>query len=194
MNFVVFIIIFIVMSILLFAYFNYQYPDMTYVKSMIDNKFYLVRNVQDKQNACDILAQLMEKILFLSNYLKKNEKNYPEYSEYINLLHTKAKDIILIESTQNSAYTSYSVNKGEQIIFCLRTKNINNELHDINLIMYVVLHEISHVACPIYDNHGPLFKKIFSFLTEEAVKLNLYTKIDFAKNPTNYCGMMISNG
>lgn len=59
--------------------------------------------------------------------------------------------------------------------------------------MYVVLHEISHVACPIYDNHGPLFKKIFAFLTKEAVKLNLYEIIDFNTNPKIYCGMKITD-
>jgi predicted metal-dependent hydrolase len=59
--------------------------------------------------------------------------------------------------------------------------------------MYVVLHEISHVACPIYDNHGPLFKKIFGFLTKIAINLGLYTKINFNENHTEYCGLMITD-
>ena len=59
-------------------------------------------------------------------------------------------------------------------------------------MMYVVLHEISHVACPIYDNHGPLFKKIFGFLTNEGIKLNIYTNIDFKNKPVEYCGMTIN--
>jgi hypothetical protein len=59
--------------------------------------------------------------------------------------------------------------------------------------MYVVLHEISHVACPIYDNHGPLFREIFSFITTTAVNMGLYKKIDFATNNTEYCGLNITD-
>jgi predicted metal-dependent hydrolase len=166
---------------------------MTYVKSDIDNKFYLVRNAEDKHNAANMLAKINKNILDLSEYLEKNRENYPEYKEYIDLLYKKAPNIILVESTQDSLHTSYSVNKGEQIVFCLRTKKLGNELHDLNLVMYVVLHEISHVACPIYDNHGPLFKKIFAFITTEAIKLGLYKRIDFMYNPTEYCGMEINS-
>ena len=60
-------------------------------------------------------------------------------------------------------------------------------------MMYVVLHEISHVACPIYDNHGPLFKEIFAFITNIAIKINIYKKIDFMQNPEEYCGLTITD-
>jgi predicted metal-dependent hydrolase len=168
---------------------------MTYVASDIDNNYYLVRNTDDKKETANILGKIRKDVLNLSNFLyeNKDEKNNKEYKEYIELLQSKAKDIIFVESTQNSIYTSYSVNKGEQIVFCLRTKDFKQKIHEYNLIMYVVLHEISHVACPIYDNHGPLFKKIFAFLTKEAIKLNLYEKIDFGANPQMYCGMKITD-
>jgi len=165
---------------------------MVYIKSDIDNKYYQVRDTQDKQNAANMLAKIMQNIIIISEYLEKNKKKYHEYEEYISILYKKAPNIILVESTQDSAYTSYSVNKGEQIIFCLRTKRTGNELHDLNLIMYVVLHEISHVACPIYDNHGPLFKKIFAFLTTIGIELNIYKHIKFSENPSEYCGMTIN--
>lgn len=193
MDLIIFISTIIIIIGIIYIYFNLSQPNMTYVKSDIDNEYYLVRDVSDKINACNLLAKIKKNILLLSNYLYNNIDNYPDYKEYIALLHKKAPSIVLIESTQNSKYTSYSINKGEQIVFCLRTKNIANEIQNFNLIMYVVLHEISHVACPIYDNHGPLFKKIFAFLTEQAIKLNIYTKIDFNSNPENYCGMMITD-
>jgi predicted metal-dependent hydrolase len=168
---------------------------MTYVKSDIDNKFYLVRSVPDKQQAANVLARLRNNVLTLADYLYKNrdQKEYSEYVQYIDRLHSKANSITIIESTQDSIYTSYSVNKGEQIVFCLRSRKNANMLHDINLMMYVVLHEISHVACPIYDNHGPLFKKIFAFITNAAIKIGLYTKINFGSQPEEYCGLMITD-
>jgi hypothetical protein len=192
MLFITFLITIIFIIVLILLYVAYKYPNMTYVKAD-DNLFYLVRDTIDKDKAANILASIYKKIIFLSESLHKNIDKYPDYEDYIKLLHKKVYDIVLIESEENSKYTSYSVNKGEQIIFCLRTKYSTNELHDFNLIMYVVLHEISHVACPIYDNHGPLFRKIFKFLTSEAIKLNLYKKIDFYSEPANYCGMTISD-
>lgn len=97
-----------------------------------------------------------------------------------------------MESSENSIYTSYSVNKGEEIIFCLRSKETKHKLHDINLVMYVVLHEMAHVACPEYG-HGVLFKKIFAFLALRAIDLGIYKKIDFSKDTREYCGMNIND-
>jgi predicted metal-dependent hydrolase len=191
----IFILMLLLCMLMIFCYFQYAHPNMIYVKSDIDEKYYLVRNVDDKEEASNTLARLRNNILMLSDYLNEH-KNDPEYiknKEYIELLHSKADNIIIVESSQDSIYTSYSVNKGEQIVFCLRTRTLPNNLHDINLMMYVVLHEISHVACPIYDNHGPLFKRIFAFITKAAIKMNIYNKIDFFNKPEDYCGLMISD-
>ena len=174
-----------------------MYKDMTYIKSELDGEYYLVRNTEDKMNAANTLGKIKENILLLSDTLYDNIDKYPEYKDYIKRLHDKARHIIIMESTQDSIYTSYSINKGEQIVFCLRTRKTSNDLHDINLMMYVVIHEISHVASPTYEkeynNHGPIFKKIFKFLTEKSIELGLYRHIDFKKNPIEYCGMMITD-
>lgn len=66
-----------------------------------------------------------------------------------------------------------------------------DNIHEFNLVMYVLLHEISHVACPEYD-HTPLFKKIFRFICQEAIDVGLYEKIDFVNTPKEYCGMGIN--
>jgi predicted metal-dependent hydrolase len=168
---------------------------MTYVKSNVDNIDYLVRNTSDKQQAANTLARIRQNAIILSDYLFEhiNDKKIAKYKQYVTRLHEKIRDVIIVESTQDSIYTSYSVNKGEQIVFCLRSRKNYNNLHDVNLMMYVVLHEISHVACPIYDNHGPLFREIFGFITEHAIAINIYKKIDFLTKPEEYCGMMITD-
>ena len=65
-------------------------------------------------------------------------------------------------------------------------------MHDLNLVMYVALHEIAHVGCPVFG-HGPLFKRIFAFFTIIAIKQGLYQRIDFRRYPTEYCGLIISD-
>ena len=195
MDIVLIIFIIVLICIICVLYFKMLYTDMTYVKSNIDNQYYLVRNEPDKQEASNTLAKIRQNILLLSNslYQHKDDSEYVKYKNYITRLYEKAPNIIIIESTKDSQYTSYSINKGEQIVFCLRKKLLPNHLHDINLMMYVVLHEISHVACPIYDNHGPLFREIFNFITLYAIKLNIYSKIEFNVTPVNYCGLLITD-
>ena len=95
-----------------------------------------------------------------------------------------------METPDDEKNTSYTINKGEKIVICLRSKLLS-EIHDINTIMYVVIHELAHVACPEFG-HTPLFKKIFIFLLKESYKINIYTPIDYRKKPQDYCGMTIN--
>lgn len=186
-------IVIIIIIIVIYLYFNFFKNDMIYVKSTIDNKYYLVNKNTTSQQASNMLAQININMHLITNYLYDNKENYKSNIEYINRLHDKIVDVVVLENRMDNSYTSYSVNKGEQLIFCLRSKNKNYDLHDINLLMYVVLHEMAHIGCPIYDNHGELFKKIFAFLTETAISLNLYKKINFNKYSAEYCGMKINN-
>lgn len=160
------------------------------VTSTIDNRSYRVRNLPDKQNAADLLARIRMNIMEFSHalYRKRNQAEYKNYVKYIDQLYNR---IAWIELSENGdlASTSYSVNKGEKIVMCMRSPN--NKFHDINLLMYVVLHEISHVACPSYG-HGDEFKTVFAFITQEAIKMGFYQKIDFNAISHPYCGISIT--
>ena len=187
------LIILILMIIISTIYFKYQRHDVIYVKSDLDSEYYLVRNVVDKQYASNMLAKIKKNIMMITDYLVLNcETKYMDSKPYIMQLHEKIRNAIFVESTEDSIYTSYSVNKGEQIVFCVRSKRLPSKIHDFNLMMYVVLHEISHVACPEYG-HTLLFKKIFAFITNVAISLKMYNKINFRDNPEEYCGLMIND-
>jgi len=162
---------------------------MTYIKSDIDNQYYLVRDLEDKQKSSNILAKIKKNIFKLTDYVYSSMKKYPEMRQYIKQLNSRIKSVIITESTFNSSYTSYSINKGEQIVFCIRIKG-KYKIHDLNLLMYVVIHEMAHVACP-ETGHTPLFTKIFEFLCYRAIEINIYKKIDFKKFPKEYCGMIV---
>ncbi len=51
---------------------------------------------------------------------------------------------------------------------------------------------MGHVACPEFG-HTDLFKDIFAFLATEAVKIGIYTKIDFKQDNKEYCGLTITD-
>ena len=164
--------------------------EVKYVRSDIDGKEYLVRDLDDKQQASNMLARINKNIMDFTDHLVLTKDKHPEFEQYIDQLDRRIRDVVISESKVDSSYTSYSVNKGEELVFCLRDRR-TNKIHRMNLIMYVVLHEISHVACPVYG-HGPLFKKIFRFFTQVAIDKGFYRKIDFNRNPELYCGLMIS--
>jgi hypothetical protein len=180
----------IIISILLLTFVRISTNEVILVKSPIDNKEYLVNNYVDRQQAADTLATIRKNIGIMRDYLVKNKKLYPEYSTYIDLLNKRYDNVIIKENTEKNNYTSYSVNKGEEIVFCIRSKQ-NNQIHDINLLMYVALHEFAHVACPEIG-HTPLFQKIFKFFLETGVLLQIYKYTDYANDSKEYCGIYIS--
>lgn len=189
----VWILIFIILVIIVIVYIKYQNSDVTYVKSDIDNQEYLVRDLDDKQQAANMLANIKAHIYKITDHLYQNkDTKYVNYKSYIEQLNDRIKNVVVLESTEDSVYTSYSINKGEQIVFCLRSRKVKNQMHKFNLLMYVVLHEMSHVACPEYG-HTPLFKQIFAFITAVAIEQKLYERIDFTNNPTEYCGMTVTD-
>lgn len=182
-------IIILISIIVLFCLFRgVNQNEAIYVKSKLNQKEYFVQNTPDKEDSAHILSVIDVKITTLKKHLQENIGKYPEYKIYINQFVTKSKNLILYESKPGSKYTSYTINKGEEMVICLRSKN--GKLHDINIITYVVLHELSHIACPEID-HTELFKRIFKFFIETAVTLGIYENINYNINPADYCGMVI---
>jgi predicted metal-dependent hydrolase len=168
----------------------YKNDNLVLVISDIDNNDYWVRDKYDKQKAANTLAKIKQNMIKLVEYLKININKFPEKMSYIKDLVSRTKTINIMETPQDEKYTSYTVNKGEKIVFCLRSKLLE-DIHDMNTLMYVVIHELGHVGCPEYG-HTPLFKKIFKFLLEQSVIIGIYDPIDYRYNPQSYCGMVIN--
>jgi len=168
----------------------YNTDNLVYEKSIIDDNYYWVRNTPDKSIAANTLAKIKINMIKLIKYLKENKDKFPDYMSYINDLIKRTKVINIMETPADEQYTSYTINKGEKIVFCLRSK-ILDTIHDMNTLMYVVIHELGHVGCPEFG-HTPLFKKIFKFLLEQSVIIGIYKKIDYRINPQYYCGMTIN--
>ena len=179
----------IIITLWLVVYYWYRSAPSAYVKSSIDNKYYLVQDKPDKQDVADALAYIRKNVKALTKHMIATAPE--KYKPYVERLRKRLSHVVISENISDFYYTSYSVNKGEQLVFCMRSRKEKDKRHDINLMMYVVLHEISHIACPEYG-HGQLFKDIFKYITESAITLGIYSPIDFKAEPTEYCGMTIS--
>ncbi|ULY68455.1 putative metal-dependent hydrolase [Chlorella virus XW01] len=184
------LIVFIIVFIYIFLFSNHN--KFVFIENNLDGTRFLVQNDGNKEKTSKHLGELVRRMYILRNYLSKNKDNYNEFKKYINLLEKgfNSNRTTIYENKRNTDTTSYNVNKGEEMVFCLKDKK-NNELHNINLLMYVAIHEMAHIACPEIG-HGDLFQKIFKFLTEIAIKLKLYTKYDFSSKPVEYCGMRLT--
>lgn len=182
----------LVSTIFIFLYLNKT--NLKYVESSLTGTKYLVQNDKHKEETAGLLEKIIVNMYKLKNYLKKNidKEGFIEFSIYIKQLDEKLtkERTTIYENTKNSDLTSYSVNKGEEIVFCLKSKKTNKN-HKINTIMYVAIHELAHLGCPEIG-HTPLFNKIFKFFLEKAIEIKLYTYQDYEKSAIEYCGMVLT--
>jgi hypothetical protein len=167
-----------------------KYP-LVDVKSAVDGRIYRVRDMADKQQAADLMANVRQKIQQLYFALKEKFPNKPQIRLWVQNFQPSADRFM--ESTPDADYTSYSVNKGEKIHLCLRQRQGPNEkLIEENVMVFVALHEMAHVITPSLG-HGPDFWNNFAWLLKQAEEQGIYHYQDFKTRPVAYCGLQITD-
>lgn len=177
-----------ILLILLFIWTRNQSSEVTMVKSKIDGQTYLVQNKPDKQQAAETLAQIKAKLTELVSKVKQKHAN----DDAVTRLASKFQPNNISEGGKDKSYTTYTLNKGEKIVFCLRTRDNADHLHNINLLLFVAIHELAHIMT-LSTGHTPEFQKNFTFLLKEAVDFGLYQPENFRANPTTYCGIPVTD-
>ena len=179
---------FIIILIIVFSYLLYQYHYYSKIEtivSTIDNRNYEVQIKNDAQEAADLIAKIREKLVLLVKHLIKSYPNEDRTEQ----MKTNFNPDNIKEGVDDPNYTSYSINKGEQIVLCLRT---NNKLTDLNTMMFVVLHELSHI-CTKSIGHTTEFWDNFKWILEESINIGVYKKQEFKLNNVDYCGIKITD-
>ena len=167
-----------------------QYPTL-YVKSSVDGKEYLVRDLPDKQEAANLLAKVRIKLNNLKMHLEGKYPDKPQVKQLIQNFKNDPKRFL--ESTPDAEFTSYSVNKGESVHLCLRQREGADEsLVKEEVMVFVAIHEMSHILTESLG-HGPDFWNNFAWLLKEAELINIYKHQDFKAHPVKYCGMSITD-
>lgn len=176
--------------IILFASSNYLRRSLYLDKleSSVNGKKYYVRNLPDKKEAADKLANIGIKLQRLIDSLDLKDKEKGEYNKQ---LKDNFNSDYITENIPGSQYVAYSVNKGEELSLCVREKDTEKFMDD-NIILFVAIHELSHIMTP-ETGHTPLFWDNMKYLLEKASSLDIYTPVDYGKNPKTYCGMEINS-
>jgi hypothetical protein len=195
-----------VLLLMMLMYMQAQPVNKSAMRSDIDGKDYKVINYFDEQEkAADMLAYINENnqalIAFMNaRYITKElpVNKDPEwmdhYAKLTGRLISRYKPEVLTENDPpDPQNTSWTENKGEVLTMCIREKETgNNEFHRLNLLIFVGVHEMAHIASIEYG-HDDEFWFNFRCLLQEAVELGIYDPVDYSANPVNYCSLDINH-
>ena len=187
-------LVFITVVSIVFAICIYNYVmnmdefQLKCVVSGVDGNKYCVRERSKINKAADLLAKTTDKCKELVEYVFKK---YPDY-DFAQRLKAGFNPKRVVETLPTSEFTAYSENKGEKIAFCLNPKKGGNvdDLIDEHTLMFVAIHELSHVGTKSIG-HKTDFWENFKFLLTEAKEAGIHDPTDYKNTPTEYCSMPI---
>jgi len=187
-NFVGYALMFLVLIICIRIYRESDNFNLKCIVSDVDGQKYCVRERAKLTLAADRLATVNQKMGKLVAYLKEK---YPT-RDNVKRLVAGYNPTKIVETLPTSEFTAYSQNKGEKMAFCLSQEKEGDNLIDPNTLMFVALHELSHIANKSVG-HGDDFWHNFKFVLQEASSLGIYEQVNYKKKPVRYCGTDIKD-
>ena len=169
----------------------YQESDVFQLKCIVstkDGNKYCVRDKENLEKSADMLAEMTIK---LKKLVKHMAEKYPD-EERVKRLVKGFNPKKIMETLPTSEYTAYSENKGEKLAFCLTKKKNEGNMIEPNTLTFVSIHEVAHIMTKSVG-HDKEFWNNFKFLLENAKEIGIYSPVDYSKNPTEYCGMDITD-
>lgn len=160
-----------------------------HVKYEFNGKIFKLRPDSDKnmKDKAKILFELKRRMDILVNHMKNN--NIPNNIS-ASRLSERFKNTELRETGLFETNTGYTLNKGREIRLCLNKSSKAD--YNTNIIMFILLHEMAHIMSYSYG-HNDEFTYNMDVIVKTAVKLGLYTPIDYSINPVTYCGTYVTN-
>jgi len=156
---------------------------MTWQVSSSGGSFW-VKRAPGQELVADRLELLARK---LTTLLDAADDAYPNDPRIANV---RARWNGRLGETEHPGEVAFSLNKND-VYVCLRSTT-TGLLEDVNTGVYVLLHEIAHIATDTYG-HPPEFWDNFRWFLEVAEKLGMYAYEDFDTVQTTYCGHTLGN-
>jgi hypothetical protein len=151
-----------------------------------------MQNLPNKESAVKLMCEIRTDLTKICDHYKSEPglAADPPIARFIARFQPDA----FVENDMHSNDTSYSENKGQKIVVCLRDKTKGPEfpLIDRNTVMFVMLHEMAHLMTETIG-HTSEFWNNFKRLLHDAVKVGIYQPVNYAHSPTPYCGMTITD-
>lgn len=197
------VIFFVILLIYLVDYYTYSHFNNKSIEICDDGKcdYYNVHaGHDDYQDAAVLMKEIRNRSDKLITYLRnkydikcsKKETDYVE--KRIKQLYNNYDDDNIFEISPNNSngITSYSDNK-TKLILCMRRKDNKTKLHDINTMMFVVIHELAHMMNDRWGHSkSSNFWELFKLLLIGAIEIGIYEPVNYAIEPIVYCGLKIT--
>lgn len=168
-----------------------EFPEALVVSVVDGEKYVVKKNYENMQTASDILGKLNYVNKTLIEHLEKKYVGTQHESNVGFLAENYNGDVLQEHTPRGTTNTSYVVNKGDLIKLCLRDPT-TKQFHDFNTLLFVNLHELSHLLDREYG-HGRSFWTGFKWVLKEAHEIGLYKPVNYRKSPVKYCGIMITS-
>lgn len=171
-----------------YLYFDKSDFELKCVVSTVDGNKYCVRETAKIQESADLLAKITQKCHELVKYVGQKHPDQDNVKRLVSGFNPKK----VMETLPTSELTAYSENKGEKIAFCLDEEKGGSKMIDDHTLMFVAIHELSHIATKSIG-HKSEFWENFKFLLAEAKTASIHMPRDYKKEPQKYCGMTIKD-
>lgn len=184
-------ILFIVFFNIIYIFYISNKSHLVSVRSELDGAYYSVQDTDKKIQTAFLLSSIKSDCIKLLDYIiEQSNVKPPLMVEDFKMARKKINYTNFREAEPYSKATSYSVNKGDELVLCVKSK-ITDKIHSKNIILYVAIHELAHIVCPEIG-HTNLFNQIFSYLLRTAVELQIYKYHDYHLDNQEYCGITIN--
>jgi hypothetical protein len=172
--------IFLVMSGLYVIYIFLHMPKMRWVTAS-NGKAYYVKNVSDAPAAAELLSALEGTIRAFCDAAKALAPDCPHFAVIRRRWDGTLSEI---EPGRDDHTIAYSLGK-RSIHLCVRTAT--GEIEDRNTAMFILIHELAHVATEHEIGHTPSFWKTHKYLLELAERVGAYRHENHDDQRVNYC-------
>ena len=194
-EYIVYLIFIVVVVYAAYAFYEKMGFQLKCVVSDVNGTKYCVRDRNKVKDAVNLLARTTENCKKLIEHLKTKYEGQNDYR--VERLASKFNPDKIMETLPTSQYTAYSENKGEKLALCLNADKKgdegNDKLIDEHTLMFVALHELSHIATKSIG-HKTDFWDNFKFLLQEAEDAGIHKPKDYSsEGSAEYCGMEIKD-
>jgi hypothetical protein len=160
------------------ALYALQGPRNTIRMTGPDGQSYEMQNLPEKEKAVALMADIKNRLVKLYDHYKSDQALAadPPVRRFLERFNSD----VFVENDMQSRDTSYSENKGQKIVVCLRdkTKAPQYPLIDANTIMFVILHEMAHLMTETIG-HTQEFWSNFRRILGDASQLGLYSPVNY---------------
>ena len=185
----IYVVIIGIVGLCIYIYLSSDEFQLKCIVSTVDGNKYCVREREKVQDAADMLAKVNAKCKQLVDYTNQKYGEKENVKRLVNGYNPKK----IMETLPTSEYTAFSENKGEKLAFCLnRDKKGESNMIDEHTLMFVAIHELSHIATKSVG-HKQEFWDNFKFLLENAKECGVHSPVDYKNKPAQYCGMDIKD-